>query len=245
MKRALPLVALLLLPACSGGDPQAAPAPEPLRVFAAASLTDAFHELGREYERAHPGESVTFSFAGSQTLVAQVQQGAPADVVATADAASGQALAAELDGPAQVVARNRLAIVHAPGDPLGLDDLADLARPSVKVVLAGPSVPAGRAARSALEEAGVQVRPVSEEPDVRAVVQRVALGEADAGIVYVTDLRAADAEVDGTELPGVSNEYPAGVVRDSAQRDRARAFLDLALSERGRAVLSSYGFLPP
>ena len=240
MKRALPLVLLLLLPAC-GADPE----PEPLVVFAAASLTDAFHELGRAYERAHPGERVTFSFAGSQSLVAQVQQGAPADVVATADAASAQTLAAQLDGPPQVLARNRLAIVTAPGDPLGLDSLQDLATTQVKVVLAGPSVPAGKAARAALEAAGVEVRPVSEETDVRAVLQRVALGEADAGIVYVTDVQAGDAEVDGTPLPGVSNEYPAGVVRASARRDRARAFLDLALSDQGRAVLSSYGFLPP
>jgi len=240
VRRALPLVALLLLPAC-GGDP----GPEPLVVFAAASLTDAFTELGAEYERAHPGERVAFSFAGSQSLVAQVQQGAPADLVATADTASAQALADQLDGAPQVLARNRLAIVTAPGDPLGLAALADLARPSVQVVLAGPSVPAGRAARAALDEAGVSVRPVSEEPDVRAVVQRVALGEADAGIAYATDVAAADDRVDGTPLPGVSNAYPAGVVRGSARRDRARAFLDLALSERGRAVLSSYGFLPP
>ena len=240
MIRALPLALLLLLPACSA-DPE----PQPLVVFAAASLTDAFTELGRQYERAHPGERVTFSFAGSQSLVAQVQQGAPADVVATADAASAQSLAAQLDGAAQVLARNRLAIVTAPGDPLGLQTLADLAPSSVKVVLAGPSVPAGRAARAALDEAGVTVRPVSEEPDVRAVVQRVALGEADAGIAYVTDVRAGDADVDGTPLPGISNEYPAGVVRASARRDRARAFLDLALSPQGRDVLASYGFLPP
>lgn len=240
MRRVLPLVALLVLPACA-----AEPQPEPLVVFAAASLTDAFTQLGREYERAHPGETVTFSFAGSQSLVAQVQQGAPADVVATADAASAQAVADRLDGPPQVLARNRLAIVTAPGDPLGLDTLDELAARSVKVVLAGPSVPAGRAARAALDAAGVRVQPVSEEPDVRAVVQRVALGEADAGIVYATDVAAADAEVDGTDLPGVSNEYPAGIVRGSARRDRARAFLDLALSEQGRAVLAAYGFLPP
>ena len=242
MKRALPLVALLLLPACGGADD---PAPEPLVVFAAASLTDAFTQLGQEYERAHPGERVTFSFAGSQSLVAQVQQGAPADVVATADRATADALADRLDGPARVLAQNTLAIVTETGDPLGLGSLADLAPASVKVVLAGPTVPAGKAARAALAAAGVTVRPVSEEPDVRSVVQRVALGEADAGIVYATDLRAADADVDGTVLPGVSNEYPAGVVRGSARADRARAFLDLALSPQGRDVLASYGFLPP
>ena len=247
MRRLVPLVAvLLLLPSCGGGPDRAAdPLAGPLTVFAAASLTDAFGDLGRQYEAAHPGAQVTFSFAGSQSLVAQVQQGAPADVVATADTASAEAVSDRLDGPARVLARNRLAIVTETGDPLHLRTLADLARPSVTVVLAGPTVPAGRAARAALEQAGVTVQPVSEEADVRAVVQRVALGEADAGIVYATDLQAAQDDVDGRALDGVSNAYPAGVVRGSARRAEAQAFLDLALSPQGAAVLASYGFLPP
>ena len=195
MTRAL-LVLVLLLAGCGSSDasssgaspPGADPLAAPLTVFAAASLTESFGELGRVYEQAHPGADVTFSFAGSQSLVAQVQQGAPADVVATADTATLDAVAGELAAPARVLARNRLAIVTERGNPLGLRTLADLARPGVTLVLAGPAVPAGKAARVALQAAGVQVAPVSEEPDVKAVVQRVALGEADAGIAYVTDV---------------------------------------------------------
>lgn len=241
MKRVL-LALVLLLAGCgssSGEEPAA------LTVFAAASLTEAFTELGTSYERAHPGTEVTFSFAGSQTLVAQVQQGAPADVVATADTASMDAIAGELAAPAEVLARNRLAIVHEPGNPLGLRTLADLARPDVALVLAAATVPGGRAARAALDEAGVVASPRSEEVDVKAVVQRVALGEADAGIAYVTDVTAADGVVEGTDLPGVSNAYPAGVLADAARPEAAREFLDLALSPDGQRVLASYGFLPP
>ena len=245
------LLVLALLTACGGeaaGTGQSAtadPLAQPLTVFAAASLTESFTALGQTYERAHPGARVTFSFAGSQSLVAQVQQGAPADVVATADTATAAALAPQLEGSPQVLARNGLAIITEPGDPLGIRTLADLARPGVQVVLAGPTVPAGKAARAALAAAGVQVQPVSEEPDVKPVVQRVRLGEADAGLAYVTDLRAADADVDGTPVAGPTNDYPAGVVRTAAHPEAARAFLALALSPEGQALLASYGFLPP
>lgn len=249
MKRVAALLALALLTGCGSSSDAAAPAGDPLAVpltvFAAASLTESFTELGDAYERAHPGAEVTFSFAGSQSLVAQVQQGAPADVVATADTASLDALTEELAGAPRVLARNRLAIVTEKGNPKGLRTLADLARPDVTLVLAGTAVPAGRAARSALERAGVSVQPRSEEQDVKAVVQRVALGEADAGIAYVTDVAAADGTVDGTDLPDVSNSYPAAVLRDAAQPAAATAFLDLAASPEGQRVLASYGFLPP
>jgi molybdate transport system substrate-binding protein len=249
VKRAV-LVLVLMLAGCGSSDASSGASPAdplagPLTVFAAASLTESFGELGRVYEQAHPGADVTFSFAGSQTLVAQVQQGAPADLVATADTATMDALAGELGAPAQVLARNRLAIVTERGNPLGLRTLADLARPGVTVVLAGPAVPVGKAGRSALQAAGVQVAPVSEEADVKAVVQRVALGEADAGIAYATDVAAARGTVEGTDLPEVSNAYPAAVVRAAAHPQAARAVLDLALSGQGRRVLASYGFLPP
>ena len=252
MKRVAALLALVLLAGCGSSSDAAAPAPAsadplavPLTVFAAASLTESFTELGEAYERTHPGAEVTFSFAGSQSLVAQVQQGAPADVVATADTASLEALTAELAGPSRVLARNRLAIITEKGNPEGLRTLADLARPDITLVLAGPSVPVGKAARSALDKAGVTVQPRSEEQDVKAVVQRVALGEADAGIAYVTDVAAADGSVDGTDLPDISNSYPAGVLREAAQPEAAAAFLDLASSPEGQRVLASYGFLPP
>ena len=240
VRRALLALLLLLLPACSEDEPGPT-----LTVFAAASLSDSFPALGRAYEAAHPGSRVVFSFAGSQTLVAQVQQGAPADVLVTADAATAEQVRDELAAPPRLLARNRLAIVTEPGNPLGIPTLRDLARPGVRVVLAGPTVPVGKAARAALAEASVTVRPVSEEPDVKAVVQRVRLGEADAGIAYATDLVAAKDQVGGTPLPGVSNVLPGAVLRSSGQAEAATRFLDLVLSPEGQRVLGTYGFLPP
>ncbi len=246
---------LLALAACGGSSDGGsarsatssgqATSTRPLTVFAAASLTGVFRDLGARYEREHPGRAVTFSFAGSQSLVAQVQQGAPADLVATADAASAEALAAALAAAPRVLARNQLAVVTEPGNPERVRGLADLARPGLRVVLAGPTVPAGRAARAALDGAGVRVQPVSEEPDVRAVVQWVRLGEADAGIAYATDVAAARGDVDGVPLPGASNAYPAGVLRAAAHPREAGEFLDLALSPEGQRVFAAHGFLPP
>jgi len=233
---------LLLVTACGRGG-AAAPPTTTLTVFAAASLTESFTELGRLYEQERPGTTVAFSFAGSQTLAAQLEQGAPADLLATADEATAAKVAARLD-PLRVLAHNRLALVTPPGDPAGVTTLADLGRPGLRVVLAGPTVPAGAAARRALSAAHVQVSPVSEELDVKGVVTKVRLGEADAGIAYATDLRAAGASVAGTELPGVAATYPAAVVRGSGRADAARAFLDLVTSARGQAVLARYGFLP-
>jgi molybdate transport system substrate-binding protein len=244
------LALLLLLPACgsSGEDPGTGgqdPSAVTLTVFAAASLSDSFPELGRAFERAHPGADVRFSFAGSPALVAQLQGGAPADVVVTADQPTFAALSAEVAGAPYVLARNQLAIITEPSDPLALRTLADLARPGVKLVLAQPAVPAGKAARAALAAAGVAARPVSEEPDVKAVVGKVRLGEADAGIAYVTDLRAAGAAVGGTELPGVTNVYTGAVLRQAGHAVAARTFLELASGPDGRATLARFGFLPP
>ncbi len=214
-------------------------------MFAAASLTEVFTELGAVYEQQHPGADVTFSFAGSQSLVAQIEQGAPADVLATADEKSAESVRSALAADPVVLARNRLAVVVERGNPLRLTSLADLQRPGLKVVLAGPTVPAGKAARAALTAAGVTVRPVSEELDVKAVLQKVRLGEADAGIVYATDVRAAGTDVTGLPLPGVSNAYPAAVLRDIPHEAAAQAFLALAASPEGRAVFARFGFLPP
>ncbi len=230
-------------------DPAAAPPTDPassdLTVFAAASLTESFTELGKDYEKAHPGAKVTFSFAGSQALVQQVQQGAPADVVALANAKTGKELAAELSGAPQTFAKNRLAIVTEQGNPLGITTLAELADPSYKVVLAAPAVPVGMASAEALNRAGVAVKPVSQEQDVKAVLQKVRLGEADAGIVYVTDVKAAGADVSGTGLPGITNTYPIGVVNRSGHPEAASAFVNFVLSPDGQAVLARYGFLGP
>lgn len=247
MKRVL-LSLLVLAAACGGSSstvsapavssPSAA-APEKLVVFAASSLTKAFTAEGKAFEAAHAGTTVTFSFAGSQALVAQVKQGAPADVLATADTASMSA--AGLANPT-VFARNRLSIITAPGNPKHVRTLADLAQPGLRVVLAGPTVPVGKAANKALAAAGVRVRPKSLEQDVKGVVTKVRLGEADAGIAYVTDVEGAKGAVDGTPLPGISNSYPIAAVRPGPG---AQAFVDFVLSAPGQAILASFGFLPP
>jgi molybdate transport system substrate-binding protein len=231
------LGALVLIAACGSGNDSTSSTR--LVVFAASSLTQAFTDIGKAYEQSHRGTTVTFSFAGSQSLVAQIRQGAPADVLATAD--TGSMAAAGLSD-ARVIARNRLAVITAPGNPKGVHTLADLGRPGLRVVLAGPTVPAGKAATKALADARVGVRPRSLESDVKGVVTKVRLGEADAGIAYATDLRSAGGAVDGTPLTPISNSYPIAVVRPGSE---ASAFVTFVLSPAGQAVLASFGFLPP
>lgn len=241
MKRVAALGALLLLAACgsSGTTGAARPGSRTLTVFAASSLSKAFTAEAAAFESSRPGVHVRFSFAGSQALVAQLQQGAPADVLATADTAT--MAAAKLPG-ARVFARNRLSIITAPGNPKRVTTLADLARHGLRVVLAGPTVPVGKAAAKALSAAHVAVKPVSLEQDVKGVVTKVRLGEADAGIAYVTDVRSASGAVIGTPLPAISNSYPVAVAKPG---DDAAAFCDFLLSAAGQSVLASFGFLPP
>jgi molybdate transport system substrate-binding protein len=243
VRQAAALAAVALVTACGSSSSTAshslAARSRTLTVFAASSLTQAFAAEGKAFEAGRPGVRVTFSFAGSQSLVAQILQGAPADVLATADAAS--MAAAELSG-ARVFARNRLSIITAPGNPEHVTALADLARPGLRVVLAGPTVPVGKAAAKALTAAGVTVKPVSLEQDVKGVVTKVRLGEADAGIAYVTDVSSAKGAVAGTPLPAISNSYPAAVVK---RGDDATAFCDFLLTPAGQSVLASFGFLPP
>lgn len=224
------LLVLLLTAGCAA---HASPA-DRVTVFAAASLTKAFTAEARAFEKAHPHTRVELSFAGSQSLVAQVQQGAPADALATADVATLAAVRGELRGTPQVFAHNQLAIVTAPGNPLRLTSLADLSRPGLKVVLAAPSVPVGRAAAAALRTAGVAVHPVSLENAVTGVVGKVRLGEADAGIAYVTDLGDGVA---GTPLSGTRTDLAIGTLTA-----RGEGFVAFVLSAAGQAVLREHGF---
>ncbi|MDQ6838777.1 MAG: molybdate ABC transporter substrate-binding protein [Actinomycetota bacterium] len=220
----------------------------PLTVFAAASLTEPFNDEMAILRASSPGLSVTFSFGGSGALVAQVQQGAPADVVATADTASMRRLIdAGLVDPPVTFARNKLQILVAPGDPKGVTSLADLARPDLKVVLGDESVPAGRYAAQVLQTAGVAVRPVSKEPDVKAAVSKVTTGEADATIVYATDVRAAGGKGQGIEIPDGQNvlaDYPIAVVKATPHRAAAAAFVEATVRGGGQAALGRRGFLP-
>lgn len=215
-----------------------------LTVFAATSLKRSFAEIGDTFARVHPGAKVTFSFAGSQLLATQVLQGAPADVIATADQGTIDKVVAELKAPAVVFAANRLAIATERDNPLGIAGLADLAKPSTKVVLGNDEVPVGKAAKKALAAAGVTVKPVSQEPDVGKVLSKVTLGEADAGIVYVTDVQGAQGKVCGIDLPGVSNVYPIGVLKGARHAAAAAAFVAFVQGPQGQSVLQRNGFTP-
>jgi molybdate transport system substrate-binding protein len=255
LRRASVLMAFLLLASACGG--QAAEGGgesdengQQMIVLAAASLTEVFQSLEEPFEVLHPSISPKFSFESSSTLVAQVQQGVPADVIATADEETmGQLESAGLlKEPPQVFALNELAIIVEAGNPQNVQDLADLADPNLKVVLAAEEVPAGAYARQSLEAAGVEVQPVSLEEDVKAVVSKVSLGEADAGIVYVTEGKAAGSAVGSVPIPREHNvvaRYPIAVLKEAPNENPADDFVALVLSEDGRAALSAAGFNLP
>jgi molybdate transport system substrate-binding protein len=242
--------AALLLAACGGDDSggsSGSGSPNEIKVFAAASLTAAFTDIGKQFTSANGGTKVTFNFAGSQALATQIQQSAPADVFASADLANMDKVK-DLVGTPQNFASNLLQIVVEKGNPKGVKGLDDLANPDLKVVLAAPDVPAGRYAAQILGKAGVTVKPVSQEDNVKAVVTKVSLGEADAGIVYVTDVTAGGDKVEGVEIPETQNvlaTYPIATVKATKAQDKAQAFMDLVLSAEGQQVLKQYGFLPP
>lgn len=245
---------LLALAGCASPDPAAAPAAEPapatLTVFAAASLKSTFTELGRQFESAHAGTSVRFNFAGSSDLVAQLQQGAPADVFASAD--EKNMAKATTDGltAAQptLFASNTLVIAVPPGNPGAVASLADLARTDLTVVLCAPEVPCGSAAVAAERAAGIDIRPASEEASVTDVLNRVKAGEADAGLVYVTDVATAGGAVVGIAFPEADaavNRYPIAPLSASPQGSLAQDFVDLVTGPQGQRVLADAGFGAP
>jgi molybdate transport system substrate-binding protein len=218
-------------------------------VFAAASLTDAFKAAGTKFDQRHAGVDVKFNFAGTPTLVTQIEQGAKADVFASADTANMDKLTGDgfVSGTAKVFARNELEIVVAPGNPKGIAGLADLARQGVVYISAGPTVPAGKYALQALAKAGVKVTPRSLETDVKSVISKIELGEADAGIVYTTDVKAAGAKVQGIQIPDQDNvvaAYPIAGVKGGPNSAGAQAFVAFVLSAEGQTTLESFGFKP-
>jgi molybdate transport system substrate-binding protein len=219
-------------------------------VFAAASLTGTFTTLGTEFEHAHPGTTVQFSFAGSDSLAAQIVNGAPADVFASASPTTmatvrGKGLAA---GSSTVFTRNQLEIAVPPGNPMNLHSLADLVKPGPKLALCAATVPCGSAALAAFTKAGLTPHPVTLEVDVKSVLTKVELGEADAGLVYKTDVKAAQGKVAGVTFPEAGaaiNLYPIVVLKSSANHEAAQAFVGFVLSAEGRRVLLAAGFLSP
>ena len=220
-----------------------------LDVFAAASLTEAFERVADDFTAAHPDVDVVVNPAGSSTLATQITQGAPADVFVSADAAQMAVVeeAGLLAGAPVDVAGNRLSIAVEPGNPLGIEGLADLARPDVTVVLAAEEVPAGNYTEQALAAAGVQLDPASREPSVRAVRARVALGEADAGVVYASDIAAGD-DVEGVTIPAdvnVTATYPAAALTTGDAGAAAAAFVDHLRSRAVQDILRAHGFTAP
>lgn len=221
-----------------------------ITVFAAASLTDAFSELGEAFSAANPGTTVTLNVAGSSSLAAQIAEGAPADVFAAADLDSVARLssAGALDGAPRVFATNRIQIIVAPGNPAGIGGLADLADPELILVACAATAACGRYTQQVLERAGVTVGFASLEENVRAVVSKVTLGEADAGIVYATDVIAADDIADAVDIPAEWNvvvDHPIAITAAAPNPSGAEAFVDFVLSDAGQSILESYGFAAP
>jgi molybdate transport system substrate-binding protein len=249
------LVAGMLGAGCAaadgGGTSEGPGTPPELVVFAAASLAEAFEALGDAFAATDGGVPVVLNLAGSQTLAAQLVEGAPADVFAAADAVRMGVVAEAglLAAPAEPFATNHLAIVVEPGNPRGITGPPDLARGDLVVVLPAEEVPAGRYARQVLAAAGVTVAPASLEPDVRAAVAKVALGEADATIAYASDVASADGRVDGVAIPDavdVTATYPIAVLVDApAGVDVAARFVAFVRSDAGRAILAAHGFGAP
>lgn len=241
------IVALVLVSGCGSGGGGGSATNTTITVFAASSLTGAFTNLAKTFERQHPDSTVRLNLLSSADLASQIEEGAPADVFASADQVNMQKVvdAHLAAGKPRVFAHNRLEIIVAPGNPHHIDSLKDLARPDLVVSLCVPDCPAGRYARQALAKAGVHVHPDSEEIDVKSVSTRIESGQADAGIGYASDVVAADGDVAGVPIPRADNvvaTYP--IVRLSGSPPQANAFIDLVLSDRGQAVLKRFGFLP-
>lgn len=246
--------ALLAGCASTPGDGPASPSERPttastLTVFAAASLRDAFTALGQDFEDSHPGVDVTFSFGGSSDLLTQLVGGAPGDVLASADQATmDRATDADLvHGEPIRFASNTLTIVVPPGNPGQVTFFADLASPDLAVVVCAPEVPCGRATERLEDATGVTLSPVSEESSVTDVLNKVVTGEADAGLVYVTDASGAGDRVATVTVPEAAeilNVYPIAVLAEAAEPDLAVQFVDLVTRPQGQRVLASAGFAP-
>jgi molybdate transport system substrate-binding protein len=259
------LLLVALLAACAPSTATVSPPRQPvtLTVFAAASLTDAFNEIKEGFEAAHPGVTVIYNFAGSNALAAQLGQGAPADVFASANNTQMNAAIEAgrvVSGTTRTFARNRLVVIVPTGNPGGVAALQDLARPGLKIVLAAAEVPVGQYSLDFLDKAvqdaafgatfkdAVLANVASYEENVRSVLTKITLGEGDAGIVYTSDISGdATDQVERLDIPDALNtiaSYPIGAIQDSAQAEMAQAFLDYVLAPEGQTVLASYGFIP-
>lgn len=264
MRRAVALLAAVLVVAllagCAGssagnsaagnsGNTDAGASQGTLTVFAAASLKPSFTELAARFEKENPGTGVTLSFAGSSDLAAQISQGAPADVFASADTRNMARLqdAGLVDGEPRDFATNTLAIAVPAGNPAGIKSFADLAKSGTKLVMCARQVPCGAAAAAVEQQTGTDLSPVSEENSVADVLGKVSSGEADAGLVYVTDVRAAGGKVEDIPFPEAAaavNTYPIATLAAGRNKAAAAKFLELVAGPEGREVLAAAGFGP-
>jgi molybdate transport system substrate-binding protein len=277
LRRSIPLLWLLAisLTACDGvatGTPAITPTVAAttgtviatsgtLTVFAAASLTESFTAIKGAFEKTHPGATVTYSFAGSQALVTQLMQGAPADVFASADQPTmdNAIKGGVITGTPQVFAKNKLVIIVPKDNRAGIMTPKDLAKPGVKFDTAQASVPVGAYTQTVLDnfaklpnygadfKASVNKNTVSQEDNVKAIVQKVQLGEADAGIVYATDAQSAKDQLTLIAIPDAQNviaTYPIALVKNAKQAALGQQFVDYLLSADGQAILQKYGFAP-
>ncbi|REE99215.1 molybdate ABC transporter substrate-binding protein [Thermomonospora umbrina] len=235
------VAALLLTPGCGGSS-----GPVTLTVFATSALTEALTELGGRYGRSHDVR-VRFVFGGSSELVERLRDRQRADVLVTGDETAMQPVADDV-GRRRVIARNSLTIAVAPGNPAGVRGLTDLGRPGLRVVLGSATSPVGRYARRVLDGERLAVRPVSEEIGARSVLTRIRTGEADAGIVYITDMRSAGAAASSVAIPADQNTtvaYPAAALVDGDHEEAAEALIAWLGSAEARGVLHRHGFASP
>ncbi|MET8682799.1 molybdate ABC transporter substrate-binding protein [Streptomyces sp. NPDC004732] len=253
--------ALLALSACSSSDDDSSTKSDTsessskklsgtVTVFAAASLKESFTTLGKDFEKAHPGTKVTFNFGGSDSLAAGITGGAPADVFAAASPKTMKIVTDKEDaaGAPSTFVRNQLEIATLPGNPDKVSSLKDLTKSGLKVVLCDKTVPCGAAAQKALDASKLKLTPVSYEQDVKSALTKVELKEADAAVVYKTDVKAAGDKVEGVDFPESAdaiNDYPIALLKDAPNAEAAKAFIKLVQSADGQKVLTAAGFLKP
>ena len=234
-------------PAAASSSPSASTSA--ITVFAAASLTGTFTQLGKQFEAAHPGDTVKFSFGPSSGLATQITSGAPADVFASAAPANMQQVVSAGDASgSQTFAKNKMEVAVPPNNPAKVTSVNDLARKSVKVALCQPQVPCGVVAAEIFKNAGITVKPVTLQTDVKSVLTQVELGNVDAGMVYVTDAQAAGTKVKGITIPASENAstlYPIATISSSKHKSQAQAFVAYVLSPAGQQVLAAAGFEKP
>jgi len=243
-------------PAPAGGSSPSSPAASSpasatgtITVFAASSLKETFTKLGDQFDAAHPGDSVKFSFGASSTLATQITSGAPADVFASAAPKNMDTVVTAGDASSpQDFAKNTAEIAVPPSNPANVTSVNDLAKSSVKTALCQPKVPCGVVAAAVFKNAGITVKPVTLQPDVKSVLSQVELGNVDAGVVYVTDVMAAGSKVKGVMIPAnvnASTTYPIAAISGSKEMSIAQAFVAYVLSPAGQSVLSAAGFEKP